>query len=112
MSISEKDAVLRERAARVAGCVYAGGEGHAEECLRRAPQKYPLPKVTRPRIVVLNGYALRAVAGEIEWAAGVTAGEPRWVGVSSRSALSLRPTTFLVRALADLLANPTEEVEA
>lgn len=97
--------ILAARKAFVAGAVYAGGfdlHGVAEI---RARKDFPLPKVKRPRVVrvaggLAEGVAYRVVNGRLQFR------EPR--------ATSWLPSTYTVQMvgmLADLIKNPTEEVE-
>lgn len=82
-----------------------------------AKRAYPLPAITRPRIVraqedgVLAALEYRVIDGEIEWRRAVSEFElpEEWHSVQQRP---LHLTAFRVRLAADLLANPNETVEA
>lgn len=112
---SEREKVLAEREAYQSGVntMYMNGVVPAtpEACqesvrlLKLAATRYPLPKVTRPRVVetARSGYEWRIVGGALQerridtelWR--IAEG---WVGDPEN-----------MRVLADLLANPTEEVD-
>lgn len=107
--VTERDAVLRERKAWDE-CAYRlslVGTGSAEsEQLKN--DLYPLPKVTRPRVV--NDPSDSTVEWRFENNAGLVwravPGFPMWNGVST-----WYPKPERVKMWADLLANPTEEVD-
>ena len=61
---------------------------------------YPLPKVTRPRVVRLGNYDYRIVNGVVQCLFGGT-----WQESSIH-------TVYGTRVIADLIANPTETVSA
>ena len=106
---TEKDLVLAMRKGWDE-CAYrmtlAGGGSKESEAMKLAC--FPLPKVTRPRVV--NGPAGRHWAWKLE--------DGRfWFRNDNRSAWELvrdawKPTPELVPLWYDLLANPTEEVDA
>ncbi|RTL04098.1 MAG: hypothetical protein EKK62_17025 [Acidimicrobiia bacterium] len=121
---TEKDVVLREREAFVAGATAVFdafgidpwnhrivGEWKGMECMARA--RYPLPKVTRARVV-------QDPEGDGYWV--ICSGLVRWtmfdngaggIDLTNRSRPELLQITPKRVALwADLLANPTEECEA
>jgi hypothetical protein len=130
-TISEVEAVKRERAAYVAGIenvarTYVGwgsldGENALRICGRRpdelAAQRYPMPTVTRPRVVIdpeIGGEGSvewRAVDGIIEVRGGVRPWRsyPRH---GTNESQDYRPTAKRCTLWADLLANPTEQVPA
>lgn len=123
--VSEREAVLRERAAYVAHAIdYAFATGRSlnePEVKRAAAERYPLPTVTRPRVV-----ADPFPTSPIEWCAlpwagtgkaaihvrRVPGGEWRVWTQESVAAASCVVTAERVALWADLLANPTETVEA
>lgn len=118
--ISERDAVLRERAAanKAIEKVFelarkSGGIEHVDmRCW--AENVFPLPKVTRRRVITVQHptgaramFQFRVTNGGLEWA---TAGNDDWGPFGTITRGEQRPE--FLRALADLLANPTEEVGA
>lgn len=118
---TERDVVMRERAAFAKGRCMSQHEMHEEElpciaCNQRARHLYPLPSVTRPRVVrdvtsgmAGGGYEWRVVNGGIQWR---PLGDMTWRAPASDGVVHgmyLFPER--VRTLADLLANPTETVE-
>lgn len=114
--VSEAEAVRRERAAFRAGynAVVRGDElstrahletpGERDVLGREVPKLYPLPTVTRPRVVEdACGNAYRVVNGELQHRGkGMDAGNWAFVHYVAGNAA----------ALAELLANPTEQVPA
>ena len=107
LAVTERDAILRERAAFCAGRVYERQFGY-DRCVRSdseaATNRYPLPRVTRPRVIRDNegdawrispagGFQFRTKGGE--WCSAVPYMTPEFI-----------------RAIGDLLANPTETVES
>ena len=112
-TISERAAILRERAAFERGFV-TGRAGcplaHAEE-LRPLGQKFareafPLPRVTRPRVVRWpDGGFVRLRNGAWQWGSD---GLAYWRPLAP---FYEAYATEKVHILADLLANPTETVE-
>ena len=120
--ISEREAVMRERAAFVAGAerfACEGCKGLAPDYAgKEAAERYPLPTVTRPRVVTDphlrdDSVSWRVFDGVIQYRENRDAmldsiidsswvvGPPQFI-----------PTAERVAMWADLLANPTEEVEA
>jgi hypothetical protein len=123
-TVTERDAVLRERAAFVRGVnsLFLQEEIPASDAMTAAVERveayatewYPLPKVTRPRVVrdcaafttteewsVIDGTLRYRHRPDAEWA--------RWGdfrGISTAAPLPER-----VELWADLFANPTEEVD-
>lgn len=114
--VTERDAVERERAAYTEGAKWAWRTNYAE-CTgarfnhnghvdRAAAYRYPLPTITRPRVVKdphsadivwrCDGGVLQYRQGNHEWSMG----PGYWYAFPER-----------VRLWADLLANPTEEVD-
>lgn len=114
--VSERDAVIRERKAFQHGAEH-GKEYRTDSFASAAKSFYPLPKMTRPRVVRENGiggeYEWRAVDGVIE-CRNVTGGSAltKWRTNDGTSAsFGMFISARRVRLLADLLANPTEEVD-
>ena len=69
-----------------------------------AAERYPLPKVTRPRVVTReDGCQLRISGGQLQY---------KWLDGDWREYGSINWTPAQRAAMADLLANPTEEVDA
>lgn len=114
MSISERDAVLRERAAFEHGFRLArGGVGLVLYAPHEAARVYPLPKVTRPRVLKdpEGNYEYRITGdGEVQFRHTSDIGE--WIDLTGAPMWVGNMTVARVRVWADLLANPTEEVEA
>lgn len=118
--ISERDAVTREREAfrMGAGLVFAhfrikpGDSDTWGGSTTLAERHFPLPKVTRPREVLdktgLGAFWWRIVDGVLEHRA---ANSDKWYKDTREEAGNF---VFVerVKLLADLIANPTEEVEA
>lgn len=81
-----------------------------DRLLARITEEYPLPKVTRPRVVHIptntGSFDLRVIGGRIEWA---NRGRGDWTlyGAIETDQQSSR----MLRAFADLLDSPMEEVE-
>lgn len=105
---TEREKVLAERAAFAHG--YRNAKNHAPldfiaESQERAAQFYPLPKVTRPRVVEdSDGACWRwTPARGLEW---------RTPGLDWHNANASMISETCRRVVADLLANPTEKVEA
>jgi hypothetical protein len=117
MSISEKDAVLREREAFLEGVAYerAAFPIWSARPKEQASQRYPLPKVTRPRVATdpyESDYVWSVRAGDLHflWLKTDPSNWKRASGLYEN--LLLTPLPSRVTLWADLLANPTEEVEA
>lgn len=99
---TERDMILAKREAYAAGAKAWGAA--SKNGVLRAAREYPFPKITRPRVVRDKfgvGMLWRVMSGELqssfrgnEWCV-----EPAYV------------TPERVALWADLLANPTEEVE-
>jgi hypothetical protein len=106
-TVTEREAVLRERKAFYCGAAHqhdtdAGGNQVWEEGRRR----YPLPKVTRPRVVRdREGWKWQCIDGRIQWSG------PRGWRFADVMTYAVRVTPERVVLWADLLANPTEDVE-
>ena len=136
-TITEREAVERERAAFLAGCaaaaavVYPTSAGDAAKMVAAswpvraadhwaddetiayaegaAAARYPLPKVTRPRVVQDTTRIEYRLAPETAdcYAAIEYRSAP---GLAWRVVSDVAATAERVRLWADLLANPTEEV--
>lgn len=108
---TERDLILAKRQAFEDG-FELGWKGQTTEwrgLLTEAEARYPLPKVTRPRVVQYPLYhwkKWRVIDGELQ-RNGSEDDSDEWVSTP----LSVM-TAARVRVLADLLANPTEEVDA
>lgn len=115
--VSAREAILREQQAFVDGAVHgAMHSGRALDQYRSAAEhRYPLPKVTRPRVVPdpHGGSAL-------EWSVRTDDTGKSRIAVQRRhdpggfrtSFDGIYVTAERVALWADLLANPTEQVEA
>lgn len=121
-TVTEREAVLRERKAYAEGAEWAWRTNYAEHTGakfnhnghvdRSAAFRYPLPSITRPRAVKDPEYPRfewRVVDGELQsslggdgWSAAFR--YVSWGGVE-------RPTPERIRLWADLLSNPLEEVQ-
>ena len=107
---TEKDVVLREREAYVRGrheslSAQRMTDSERREFERDAAVRYPLPKVTRPRVVTRqDGVQLRIEDPELQFRIGPNCS---W---ATYCLTYMSPANRA--ALLDLLANPTEEVEA
>lgn len=107
--VSERKAVERERKAFLDGVSWSLPPGLYEHSRASgaADSLYPLPKVTCPRRVRdADGYTWKYENGELAFA------DPLRGIWYSAAGSSFEPTPDRVRLLADLLVNPTEEVEA
>lgn len=123
---TEREKVMIQRAAFMEGVnAFNNRTGEWPGSVVLAHQRYPLPKVTRPRVWVdtsrdihVRGFReFRFAEGQLqtrvpEW------GETEWKCLSNGSShATTHPDGFKVTperiaAWADLMANPTEEVEA
>lgn len=110
---TERELVLAKREAFVAGSEWHASSWTGSLAPLEANDRYPLPRVTRPRVVRMDrtvpGREFRVSGGNIESRTiGVGLdGQPfRWTALAQ-----ITPTPERIRILADLLANPTEEVE-
>lgn len=118
---TERDLVAAKRNAFLSGRVDRGETGQLSgvEAERRAREMYPLPKVTRPRVLDDPHVAgakwklypnLAPMLGEFGVAhPDIYDGD--FYTPSKELNLGV-PTTARVKLWADLIANPTEEVEA
>ncbi len=115
--ITERDAVLRERAAAryMAGYFWDRNyfsipmkphENPMEEAEHRIADRYPLPKVTRPRVMPWHDWEYRRT--ERFGTETRRKGTEGWMDAGTFS--SSAPPMFL-RMLADLAERPTEEIE-
>ncbi len=114
-TVTERDAVLRERKAFVNGCCMRGlAMRYTEnEAASLARDEYELPKIVRPRVVEHDGYQWRVVNGGIQWdylPSCSAVGTWRIFADMQfgRGAFSRPITDAHARMWADLLANPTE----
>ena len=108
---TERDMVLAQREAWQNGAACHSTHKTFGDIRRDAEKRYPLPKVTRPRVVVVQGREWKvAPDGQLLSRAaeppGFSVGERTWTMRSQ-----LMPIVRDINALADLLANPTETVE-
>jgi hypothetical protein len=109
---TERETVLREQAAYAVGYMN-GANNWTDAAIARskdeAAHSYPLPKVTRNR-VVKDEYDCewRMGHGAIEWRG---LGQAEWCTKLHVGHLSLTITPRRAAVIADLFANPTEEVE-
>lgn len=110
--MTERDKVLLQRMAFRAGAEYEffstqRGEGGTEDVRCESLRRYPMPKTLRPRVVEYNGgqyrYNLQDGPGFIE----CRVGDEPWKRVTYWGAMS----DGIFAVLADLVANPTEEVD-
>jgi hypothetical protein len=125
-TITERDAVLRERKAVIAAVEWVLREGwrlggeHVDAC-SFARRLYPLPKVTRPRMLP-DPHTTDTGAEGLEFSWSVRGGVLKlghffkgawhWHPVEDQVRYSIAyPTAERVKVWADLFANPTEEVE-
>lgn len=121
---TEREVILRERRAFTDGAYcWMHGEArlmgrsvHSSDVLNDAVHKFPLPKITRPRVVVDSRWSrreFRVVDGQMQTR---DPGE-QWhclenPNVNARSAgLPIVIDAVRVALWADLIANPTEEIE-
>lgn len=110
--LTERECVERERKAFADGWAARGGVRHFGEVMANC--LYPLPDprrtVTRPRMVndqeTLFLCAWRVVDGELQYCFSE---DPQWYPAADKT---WRITPARARLWADLLENPTEEVEA
>jgi len=112
--VTERNAVLRERTAYVRGrheslTARPMVQSEAREYEKEAASRYPLPKVTRARVVQ------DPHDSSMHWRVGDERYTPLQFSVNGGSWQyglgSMCATDKRVRVWADLLANPTEEVE-
>lgn len=115
MSVSERDAILRERAAFLKGCVSENGTplvvGVASLRSARAATEYPLPKITKPNEQPdaegnLWRFTHRLEIAFLESVPKGGRGHGEWCAASA--SLVNRSTAS---AIAKVLAVPTIEVE-
>lgn len=121
--VTEREAVLRERKAYAEGAEWAWRTNYAEHTGakfnhnghvdRSAAFRYPLPSITRPRVVKdqeYPNYEWRVVDGSLEWR--LHPYSSGWVPIeTSHGFVGLYTVTKQRAAMwADLLNNPTEEV--
>lgn len=121
--VSEREAVERERAAFVAGCVYLDGESQRLRYITRAKTRYELPKVSRPRVVTdpepgfsqewryVDGLLWYRVEGHADREWGWTRLEKLHTRENTWETCTM-PTPKRLAFWAELAANPTELVES
>ena len=107
---TERELVLAQRDAYARG-LGEGTQYWGDDAVAKARHEYPLPKVTRPRVVddphVFSQF--KADGGKLYWRGGNTG----WYAFDNvANPPAFLPTEERVRLWADLLANPTEEVES
>lgn len=116
MSISEKDAVLREQAAYLYGLKRGmlqkceNDNPYCAACKYEAESIYPLPKVTRPRVVTWKDGA----KFKVEFGALLCKPSPDhgWFSDTfTRYEYEFMEHPELLRKLAGLIDSPTEEVD-
>lgn len=105
---TERDLVMAKREGWVTRALYSG-VGDIEKLQQRAAQEFPLPRVTRPRVVNGTGewaaFKFRVKGSVLEWAC---------LGLQDWTVRPLSDETMFAQLgplYADLLANPTEEGE-
>lgn len=125
-TVSERDALRREQVAFEAGACWQRlelGAGDrtgmaAQVAMETARERYPLPKVERPRVV--RDPHIEGIGDRYEWIVLKGENTPRFrlVGTHGRWYLpdgheggAFTPTRERVAMWADLLANPVELVE-
>lgn len=121
-TVTEREAVLRERAAFAHGAYWAWLNNYAESSGAkfnhegyvdlRAAERYPLPTITRPRVVRdprSKGYEWQCVGGALQWRYPDTM--ESWSSWDSGGAYIWTPVPDRVKLWADLLQNPLEEVQ-
>lgn len=110
--IGERDAILRERAAFEAGMRYAEpftmSHADCKSCAEHVRERYPLPRVTRPRVVQTDdGWEFCFLNTRVDaLLMGRRIGTMRWMNAGYPD-LTLR----CYKQLATLFENPTETVE-
>jgi hypothetical protein len=112
-SVSERDVVMREREAFQRGCRYAAGailrSTHVDQ--ERAAKSYPLPTITRPRIVTdRDGYRWAVIDGALMMARpGVITSEWTWAPPPP-AAWNGNNWPVTMAALKELITSDTETV--
>lgn len=118
-SITEREAVLRERAAFIRGSVWERSFATSCSAEQRAEKLFRLPKVTRPRTEKDPHPEFhqmwKAEDGQLYFSFG--GADKGWFLVDEKNRTIYRdsvcwPTPERIRLWADLLDRPTEEVEA
>lgn len=108
-TVTEREVVLRERKAYVAGW----RDVNRLDGDMAATRLYPLPSITRPRVVkdpAYPSYEWRVVDGLLEWRRDPYSSG--WVSIETAGGFIgiYAATKQRVAVWADLLSNPTEEV--
>ena len=109
MSISEKDAVLRDRAAALRALMELT-IATREHAAKRVAELFPLPKVTRRR-VVKDPHGVGEWRYTAAWSYPTVELRAQQDGDWRVTDWSLLVTKERIAVWSDLLANPTEEVE-
>lgn len=111
---TERDLILAKREGYVRHCNEACGQWSEHAMQKFAESAYPLPKVTRARVVKdpMDGSGWAVKDGMLQWTYDATA-RMCIIAVFDEPAFwsKYRPTPARIRLWADLLANPTEEVD-
>ena len=102
---TERDLVLARREGFERGAVALASRGAFEDVARtEAERRYPLPKVTRPRVVTRTDIVeIRIMDGVLQY---------RGAGCGWSVYRQVYWSPGMQDAMRDLLANPTEEVDA
>lgn len=101
--MTAREKVLAQREAYMKGAMITGYSG-AAAAERAARIAYPMPTETRDRTVKVDGLTYRFKDGEFQF---LSEDGVRWIG----SLVFYPEGVAKYTALADLVANPTEEVE-
>lgn len=114
---TERDLILAKREAFRAGAYWGIEHSPRQDALvvspvvAQAESRYPLPKVTRARVVRMGTFEFKAANCDIYWREAGSSGA--WNLAIIRDTPGGRILTAdTVRTFVDLLANPTEEVDA
>lgn len=114
--VTERDAVLRERAAYGAGLLRGNHQSFSRpnDLEAQAARIFPLPKIVRPRVISeesgLSCVDWRYVDEQLWWRHHANTRQT-WNSLSSATGAGMFITAERAVLLADLIANPTEEVE-
>jgi hypothetical protein len=113
-TVTEREAVLRERDAFKQGAEFAGGYRDSDLRQIEVARRYPLPKVTRPRVVrdpLDASIEWTVLDDHLHWRRVVGYIATEWM-LGPQGAPLGHVTAEMCRVWADLLDNPTETVEA
>lgn len=107
-TVTEKEAILRERAAFVFGA--KRWPDMQNVCVEEAKRRYPLPLITRPRVVTdKDGSEWRVAGSRVECRVGPN--EPFRASSAERDlAMQIRVDEKFRREFASLLLEPNETV--